>query len=84
VFFFKFYFCCATTLYSFLVGLKPLIPVIFLLQREVEEGRKGFQLAQTCSVAVQVVSVKAIGFHNSMVTVAKANWESGYRLLVSS
>jgi hypothetical protein len=56
VFFFKFYFCCASTLYSFLVGLKPLIPVIFLLQREVEEGRKGFQLAQTCSVAVQVVS----------------------------
>jgi hypothetical protein len=56
VFFFKFYFCCAGTLYSFLVGLKPLIPVIFLLQREVEEGRKGFQLAQTCSVAVQVVS----------------------------
>jgi hypothetical protein len=29
-------------------------------------------------------TVKAIGFHNSMVTVAKANWESGYRLLVSS
>ena len=56
MFFFKFYFCCASTLYSFLVGLKPLIPVIFLLQREVEEGRKGFQLAQTCSVAVQVVS----------------------------
>ncbi len=56
MFFFKFYFCCASTLYSFLVGLKTLIPVIFLLQRKVEERRKGFHLAQTCLVAVQVVS----------------------------